>query len=90
MAEVQGFFLFCKEDVEQALSMARTWKKADEEARKQVAREKCPGEFSKDRTSKRKEDEEEDHGERQKEKKGEGEGGGECGERKEDGRLLAG
>lgn len=31
MAELQGFFLFCRDDVKQAISMAESWRAADEE-----------------------------------------------------------
>ncbi|KAL8453282.1 hypothetical protein Emag_001948 [Eimeria magna] len=31
MAELQGFFLFCRDDCQQALQMAQTWRKADEQ-----------------------------------------------------------
>ncbi|PFH36477.1 putative BCS1 family isoform 9 [Besnoitia besnoiti] len=40
MAELQGFFLFCKENVAQALHMAESWRKADQEAREAVRRER--------------------------------------------------
>ncbi|CBZ52032.1 Mitochondrial protein-like, related [Neospora caninum Liverpool] len=40
MAELQGFFLFCKDNVDQALAMAESWKKADDEARAAVMRER--------------------------------------------------
>lgn len=31
MAELQGFFLFCRDDCQQALEMARAWREADEQ-----------------------------------------------------------
>lgn len=31
MAELQGFFLFCRDDVQQALEMAKAWREADEQ-----------------------------------------------------------
>ncbi|ESS31684.1 putative BCS1 family isoform 9 [Toxoplasma gondii TgCatPRC2] len=40
MAELQGFFLFCKDNVDQALAMAESWRKADQEARAAVMRER--------------------------------------------------
>ncbi|PHJ15792.1 bcs1 family isoform 9 [Cystoisospora suis] len=39
MAEVQGFFLFCRDDVQEALKMAQAWKEADQEMRCKVSRE---------------------------------------------------
>ena len=31
MAELQGFFLFCRDDCKQALEMAKAWKEADQQ-----------------------------------------------------------
>lgn len=31
MAELQGFFLFCRDDCQQALEMAKAWREADEQ-----------------------------------------------------------
>ena len=31
MAELQGFFLFCRDDCNQALQMAKAWKEADQQ-----------------------------------------------------------